>query len=419
MGLYGSLAATGEGHSTPLALALGLLGHLPHEVDPTAARPLLANIWASSSLPLAGSHPVRFGRSQIIWNPDKLLPLHSNGMQFSAFDAHGALLDQEEFYSIGGGFFVDRQGLSTDNALAKIGDPDHRFPEPRFPFHSATELFDICRRKKMSIAEVMLANEAAWTKPNEIVPKLLHIWSVMNDCIERGLRTEGVLPGGLNVRRRAPGMAEKLRRRKRSAQPMDWMAAYAIAVNEENAAGGRIVIAPTAGASGIIPAVLRYLMDTSDDWTDEKTVEFLCVAGAIAMIYKHGASISAAEVGCQGEVGVACSMAAGAFCSVEGGSIEQIEDAAEVGMEHNIGLSCDPIGGLVQIPCIERNVMGAAKAVSAARLALLEDGQGMVSLDEIVKTMLQTGQEMNAKFKETSEAGLAKNTRISANVTEC
>lgn len=341
-------------------------------------------------------------------------------MKFVAKDAEGKILDEDWYYSIGGGFFVDKEGLQANNALAVPGQPLEVVQKtPKYPFRSAQELMDHCRTNNINIAQLAFENEKAWTPENLIRPRLLEIWNVMNASIERGMRTHGVLPGGLNVRRRAPGMFEKLTLRKKSATPLDWMSCFAIAVNEENAAGGRVVTAPTNGAAGIVPAVLRYLIETSDNWTDEQTCEYLAVCGIVGMLFKHGASISAAEVGCQGEVGVACSMAAAGFCHSQGGTVAQIEDAAEIAMEHNIGLSCDPIGGLVQIPCIERNVMGAAKAVASARLALLEQGQGLVSLDEIIKTMLETGLEMSEKYKETAAGGLAKNTKISAAVTEC
>lgn len=417
--LYGSLAATGQGHSTPLALVLGLAGHQPHTVDPSETKEMLAKVWATNELPFMGRHPVHFGKSSIEWRAKETLPLHSNGMEFYALDAKGNVINQDQFYSIGGGFFVDREGLETDNALAIPHQPDWQPTSPRYPFHSATELMSICKETGMSIAQLALANEVAWTREEDIRPKLLKIWEVMNTSIERGMRSQGILPGGLNVRRRAASMTEKLNKRNRSSTSMDWMSVYAIAVNEENAAGGRVVTAPTNGAAGIIPAVLRYAMETTDDWTDEQTCDFLAVAGVVGMLYKSGASISAAEVGCQGEVGVACSMAAAALTHVGGGTVGQIEDAAEIAMEHNIGLSCDPIGGLVQIPCIERNVMGASKAVASSRLALLENGSGLISLDEVIKTMLETGREMSVKYKETADGGLAKNTLISKNVTEC
>ena len=417
--LYGSLSATGEGHATPHALCLGLLGYLPAEVDPKATREEVARVWSDSRLKLLQTKEVTFGRSNIIWSKEEL-KFHSNGMRFCAKGQSDNVINESVFFSIGGGFFVDENGMKTDDALALVGGREERKQgNIKYPFETAAQLLEICQKNNLSIAQVAMENEKTWTPEHEIKPKLLKIWEVMHDSIQRGLHTEGVLPGKLNVVRRAASMRAKLEKRKRSATPFDWMSAYAIAVNEENAAGSRVVTAPTNGAAGIIPAVIKYMLDTGDDVTEDDICEFLAVAGVIGMLFKHGASISAAEVGCQGEVGVACSMAAGALCHVQKGTMEQVEDAAEIGMEHNLGLSCDPVGGLVQIPCIERNVMGAAKAVTSARLALLESGKGLVSLDDVIRTMLETGQEMKTAYKETSRAGLAKQTRISSAVTEC
>ncbi len=330
--LYGSLAATGEGHSTPLAIVLGLSGFAPDTVDPSSVRERVAAVWGKNTLSLMGTHDVQFGRASIAWSPKTTLPLHSNGMTFSAFSSKGELLDEDHFYSIGGGFFVDRDGLVTNNALAVPGAPDAVAPLPRYAFNSGNELMALCATHGLSIAQLALANETTWTPQADIKPRMLNIWRVMNASIERGMVTPGVLPGGLNVRRRAAAMREKLEKRNRSATAMDWMSVYAIAVNEENAAGGRVVTAPTNGAAGIIPAVLRHCIDTMDDFTDDQVVEFLSVCGVVGMLYKSGASISAAEVGCQGEVGVACSMAAAGLCHVQGGSVAQIEDAAEIAM---------------------------------------------------------------------------------------
>jgi L-serine dehydratase len=410
--LYGSLALTGKGHATDTAVTLGLAGWLPAEVDPDAAAALLEDIRASGVLALAGEHRVTFAPDRDIqWMYKESLPFHPNALTLAALDVAGDILLEGTFYSIGGGFVVsEEEARSGATALESAT----RIP---FAFSNAAELLDMAERNGLTIAELMLRNECALRPEADVNAGLDRIWEAMNACIDRGLAREGVLPGGLNVRRRAAKLRATLEARERSddADPliaMDWINAWALAVNEENAAGGKVVTAPTNGAAGVIPAVLRYY-DRYCNGTVEGRRTFLLTAAAIGALYKRNASISAAEVGCQGEIGVACSMAAAGLVAARGGSNQQVENAAEIGMEHNLGLTCDPIRGLVQIPCIERNATGAVKAVDAARLAMLGDGTHHVTLDSVIETMRRTGADMRESYKETSLGGLA------VNVPEC
>ena len=407
--LYGSLALTGKGHCTDRAVLLGLAGHRPHTIDPAAIELTLEQIRGSGRLPLAGRHAIVFDEPlDLLFHRDQTLPLHPNGMRFTALDAGGEVLHRDEFYSTGGGFVV---------RAAEFGrEPDAgKSVRVRYAFESGADLLRICREHGLEMYEVMLANEAAFRPEAETRTALLGISSAMNDCIERGLKGTGLLPGVLKVRRRAARLHRMLVEASGS-QPlhvMDWVNAFALAVNEENAAGGRVVTAPTNGAAGIVPAVIAYYRRFEPGASEEGVLRFLLVAGAMGMLYKRNASISGAEMGCQGEVGVACSMAAAGLVAAMNGTPEQIENAAEIGMEHNLGLTCDPIAGLVQIPCIERNAMGAMKAINAARLAVRGDGTHKVSLDQVIATMRQTGHDMSVIYKETSQGGLA------VNVPEC
>ena len=407
--LYGSLALTGLGHCTDRAVLLGLEGYQPDRIEPDEIEPALARIRGSSRLRLAGQHEIEFDEPlDLLWHRDQRLPLHTNGMRFTALDAAGAVLHREEFYSTGGGFVV-RAAEFGRPAVAGAG-----MPVPH-PFQSATDLLQACRDEGLELHELVLANERAFRPDAETAAALLGIWSVMHGCIERGFRATGLLPGVLKVRRRAARLHRMLIEsgERRPLDVMDWVNAFALAVNEENAAGGRVVTAPTNGAAGIVPAVIAYYRRFEPGASDEGVVRFLLVAGAIGMLYKRNASISGAEMGCQGEVGVACSMAAAGLVAALNGTSEQVENAAEIGMEHNLGLTCDPIAGLVQIPCIERNAMGAVKAINAARLAMRGDGTHKVSLDQVIATMRQTGTDMSVIYKETSQGGLA------VNVPEC
>lgn len=409
--LYGSLALTGKGHATDLAILLGLEGETPEGTDPNTVQNRIEKIRQGHSLNLLGKQKVVFEESsQLLFHYDKQLPYHPNGMRFTAYDSDGKELLVDIFYSVGGGFIIDHAAASKDKHL---GENAHKLP---FPFKTAEELLIICRQNRMMIEDVMMANELTWRSEEAIHQGLLKIWNVMKECVQRGCQQEGILPGGLKVRRRAAGLLRSLTnpdRKKTPAEVMEWVSLWALAVNEENAAGGRVVTAPTNGAAGVIPAVMHYYEKMSEGATDRGIVTFMLTAGAMGILYKEGASISAAEMGCMGEVGVACSMAAAGLAATMGGTNEQIENAAEIGMEHNLGLTCDPIKGLVQIPCIERNTMGAIKAINAAMLALQGDGQHRVSLDQVIATMRQTGHDMQAIYKETSLGGLA------VNVPEC
>jgi L-serine dehydratase len=411
--LYGSLALTGKGHSTDLAVILGLMGATPEGVDPNEVTDIVAKVRHEKKLDLLNVKKIEFIEEQhLLFHYDKQLPYHPNGMRFRAYDASGKELSTQVYYSVGGGFIVNHEAASKD---AHLVENNHTLP---YPFKTCDELLKICRQHKLTMAEVMMANEKTWRSNNEIKHGLLNIWNVMKTCVERGCHQEGILPGGLNVKRRAAGIKQYLAqpentRKKNPAQVMEWVSLWALAVNEENAAGGRVVTAPTNGAAGVIPAVMHYYDKLIPDATEEGIITFMLTAGAMGILYKEGATISAAEMGCMGEVGVACSMAAAGLTAALGGSNEQIENAAEIGMEHNLGLTCDPIKGLVQIPCIERNTMGAIKAINASLLALQGDGTHRVSLDQVIATMRQTGMDMKSIYKETSQGGLA------VNVPEC
>jgi len=406
--LYGSLALTGVGHGTDKAVLMGLIGEVPETVDPETVDCRFQQICTDERLPLLGQHDVAFVYQRDLKFLRKVtLPEHPNGMQITAFDHQAAVLAQEVYFSIGGGFVLSRAEVQAGGG----GRPDTEIP---YPFSTGAELLAIAEKNNLPISQIVLANEKSWLPESEIRGRLLRIWEVMQQCVQAGCEKEGILPGGLKVRRRAATLYRQLTEDFELGENdpsivMDWVNLYALAVNEENAAGGRVVTAPTNGAAGILPAVLHYYQRFTKSSDQEGVIRFLLTAGAIAMLYKARASISGAEVGCQGEVGVACSMAAGALVEVMGGTPRQVEQAAEIGMEHNLGLTCDPIGGLVQVPCIERNAMGSVKAINAARLALRGDGFHHVSLDKVIATMRRTGQDMNRKYKETSRGGLAVN----------
>jgi len=405
--LYGSLALTGLGHGTDRAVLVGLEGADPETVDPDSIDPTLQRVRTSNRIRLLGRHEIDFNeKAQLLLLRTERLPGHPNGMRFTA-TADGKTLREEEYYSIGGGFIV-RAGESQAREATER-------PHPPYPFNSGAELLVLCRENGLELFELVLANERTWASEEQVRAGVLHLWQVMQQCVERGFHQSGVLPGPLKVRRRAPKLYRVLTESGASKplEAMDWVNAFALAVNEENAAGGRVVTAPTNGAAGIVPAVLHFYRRFEPGSSDEGVIRFLLVAAAIGMLYKRNASISGAEMGCQGEVGVACSMAAAGLVAALQGSNEQIENAAEIGMEHNLGLTCDPVGGLVQIPCIERNAMGAVKAINAARLAIRGDGSHKVSLDHVIATMRQTGADMSTIYKETSQGGLA------VNVTEC
>ncbi|HET6724499.1 MAG TPA: L-serine ammonia-lyase [Gammaproteobacteria bacterium] len=407
--LYGSLALTGRGHGTDRAILLGLSGETPDGVDPDSIDSALAKIRGEQRIRLLGEYEIDFNEeADLLLRRDQVLPKHSNGMHFTARDEGGEVLLAEDFYSIGGGFIIRGDADPGDAA----GDDAVTTP---YPFNSAAELLAHASENDLTIAELMLANEAAWRPEAETRAHLLDIWRVMQECVERGTREDGTLPGGLKVRRRAARLYRDLMAQEKAGDldVMDWVNLFAMAVNEENAAGGRVVTAPTNGAAGIIPAVLHYYVRFVDEADEEGVLRFLLTAGAIGILYKKNASISGAEMGCQGEVGVACSMAAGGLVAALKGNNNTIENAAEIGMEHNLGLTCDPVGGLVQVPCIERNAMGSWKAINAARLAMRGDGRHSVSLDQVIETMRQTGRDMQTIYKETSQGGLA------VNVTEC
>jgi len=409
--LYGSLGATGKGHGSDKAVLLGLEGEEPDLVEPDAIAPRLQRLRESQTLNLLGSHPVAFNEREDLKFLRKALPFHPNGMRLYALDASGTTLLEKIYYSVGGGFVIS-QDAQGQPALV---------PDPKvlpYPFSSGAELLQCCGESGLSIAQVMWHNELAWRNAEAVRSGLLRIWNVMQACVLRGIATEGVLPGGFKVKRRAAELYRGLTAHPEAAlkdplQVMDWINLYALAVNEENAAGGRVVTAPTNGAAGIVPAVLHYYTRFVSGANEQGVIDFLLTAAAIGILYKENASISGAEVGCQGEVGVACSMAAGALAQVMGGSPEQVENAAEIGMEHHLGLTCDPVGGLVQIPCIERNAIASVKAINAARMALRGDGTHFVSLDKVIKTMRETGADMMTKYKETSRGGLA------VNIVEC
>jgi len=410
--LFGSLAFTGRGHGTDKAVMLGLSGELPDQVDPDSIDGILQKIQASGQIHLAGKFQIGFSeKTDLLFNKRETLPHHSNGMRFVAWDKKGELLLERDYYSVGGGFVVNQDEAASD----RIVKDKTRLP---YPFSTGDELLHLCAGHDLRIADIMLANEQAWRSEQEIRDGLIKIWDAMQSCICRGYTSTGVLPGGLKVQRRAPALYRELVKQDQDEiqdplKIIDWVNLYALAVNEENAAGGRVVTAPTNGAAGIIPAVLNYYVNFIPDSDEEGVIEFLLTAGAIGILYILNASISWAEVGCQGEVGVACSMAAGGLTAALGGTMAQVENAAEIGMEHNLGLTCDPVGGLVQIPCIERNAMASVKAINAQRLAIQGAGTHKVSLDKVIKTMRDTGADMKNHYKETSRGGLA------VNVIEC
>ncbi|WP_448609214.1 L-serine ammonia-lyase [Geodermatophilus sp. URMC 60] len=408
--LFGSLGATGHGHGSVKAVVLGLEGEQPDLVDPAAAGPRVDAVRREGKLALAGEHPIAFSvDDDVVLHRRKRLEFHSNGMRFRALDAEGDEVDRREYYSVGGGFVLDEDDAGNP-AIVEDATP------VRYPFRTGEELLARTRETGLRISDVMLANELAWRSEAEVRAGLLHIWSVMQECVERGTRTTGVLPGGLRVRRRAAALRAQLEGHPDETDPlraMEWVTLYALAVNEENAAGGRVVTAPTNGAAGIVPAVLHYYRDFIGSYGEDGVVRFLLTAAAVGLLFKENASISGAEVGCQGEVGSACSMAAAALAEVIGGTPEQVENAAEIGIEHNLGLTCDPVGGLVQIPCIERNAVGSVKAITAARMAVRGDGRHHVPLDKAIKTMRETGADMKDKYKETARGGLA------LNIVEC
>ncbi|MFC0529053.1 L-serine ammonia-lyase [Phytohabitans kaempferiae] len=408
--LFGSLGATGVGHGTPRAVILGLEGEDPATVDTQTAPARETSVRASRGLRLAGAHKIHFHPdNDLVMHRRRSLPAHPNGMVFVASDVSGNLLRTRTYYSVGGGFVVDEDALGRDRIVVDT-------TPVRYPFSTAAELLDTCAREGLRISDVMLANELAWRAEDEVRSGLLQLWSIMASSVEAGCAREGVLPGGLRVPRRAPALFRRLRAGTSSAdslEAMDWVNLFALAVNEENASGGRIVTAPTNGAAGIIPAVLHYYARFVPGADDDGIVRFLLTAAAIGILFKENASISGAEVGCQGEVGSACSMAAGGLAEVLGATPAQVENAAEVGLEHNLGLTCDPVGGLVQIPCIERNAIASVKAINAARLAIHGNGTHKVSLDTAIKTMRDTGRDMHDRYKETARGGLA------VNVVEC
>ncbi|CAN5645961.1 L-serine ammonia-lyase [soil metagenome] len=410
--VFGSLALTGRGHGTDKAVLMGLEGHWPNAIDPDIIPGALKRIRGDRQVMLAGRHAIAFDeKTDLVMNKRQKLPHHTNGMRFAAFDADGNEIATRDYYSVGGGFVVNQDEAAEDRIVADQ-------TQVRYPFNSGDELIATCNANGISVAELMYANEQAWRTHAEIDAGLDELWAAMQSCVERGIQSPGILPGGLRVTRRAPRLhAELVARPEAMADDplttLDWVNLYALAVNEENAAGGRVVTAPTNGAAGIVPAVLHYYLRFCRNASQQGVRDFLLTAAAIGILYKENASISGAEVGCQGEVGVACSMAAGGLAAILGGTPGQVENAAEIGMEHNLGLTCDPIGGLVQIPCIERNAMGSVKAINASRMALRGDGKHKVSLDKVIKTMRDTGRDMKDKYKETSRGGLA------VNVIEC
>ena len=415
--VFGSLALTGRGHGTDKAVLMGLEGHWPNEINPDIIPAALERIRKDKKIHLLGQRDIAFDEKRdLVMNKRQKLPFHTNGMRFSAFDVDGNEIATRDYYSVGGGFVVNQDEAAEDRIVADTTPLPH-------PFASGNELLAQCQRSGLTIAQLMFENEKVWRSEDDIRAGLREIWQAMQSCVARGIRAEGTLPGGLHVTRRAPALHHELASRPEAAMRdpltvLDWVNLYALAVNEENAAGGRVVTAPTNGAAGILPAVAHYYERFCASEKDAGVREagiftYLLTAAAVGILYKENASISGAEVGCQGEVGVACSMAAAGLTAALGGSLGQIENAAEIGMEHNLGLTCDPIGGLVQIPCIERNAMGAVKAINASRIPLRGDGQHKVSLDKVIKTMRDTGRDMQDKYKETSRGGLA------VNVIEC
>lgn len=413
--LYGSLGATGKGHGSDMAVILGLMGQEPDKVDPDDIPALLDKVHQTGQIALNGVQAVTFDPEvDIVMNWRETLPVHANGMRIDAFGRGDAVMCARTYYSVGGGFVVTEELASDESRQKTVAPGNDVLP---WPFNSGEDLLLLTEQHQCSIAEVMRRNECYWRPEEETVEKLMQIWQTMQACVERGCRTEGMLPGRFKVKRRAPLLLQSLPEKEAIREDplllMDWVNLYALAVNEENAAGGRVVTAPTNGAAGIIPAVLHYYVNFVKTADQKGIIDFFLTAAAIGLLYKKNASISGAEVGCQGEVGVACSMAAAALCAVLGGTPTQVENAAEIGMEHHLGLTCDPVGGLVQIPCIERNAIASVKAINAARMALRGDGTHNVSLDNVIKTMRETGADMMSKYKETSRGGLA------VNIVEC
>ena len=421
--LYGSLGATGKGHGSGKAILLGLMGEIPAEVDIESIQVRVKHILEFKSIKLAGTESINFDYDKdIIFHRKKSLPFHANGMMITAFDANEEILYDKIYYSVGGGFVVDDS--ERDQVTSPIKQNKTVLP---YLFNSADELLALCKKENLSISEMMLQNECVWRSEAQVKDKLLSIWQVMQDCVSAGCKNTGVLPGGLKVKRRAAelyhSLENKLTHEQYNQGSMDWVNLYALAVNEENAAGGRVVTAPTNGAAGIIPALLHYYVNFCSAYKEdgeEGIIRFLLTAAAIGIIIKKNASISGAEVGCQGEIGSACAMAAAGLTEVLGGTPAQIENAAEIGIEHNLGLTCDPIGGLVQVPCIERNAMGSVKAINASRMALRGNGVHFVSFDKAVITMRETGKDMATKYKETSRGGLALQViEVPVNIVEC
>ncbi|HZX17761.1 MAG TPA: L-serine ammonia-lyase [Pseudomonas sp.] len=404
--LYGSLSATGVGHGSDRAVIMGLMGEWPDQIDPSSIEPRIAELLASGQLQLGGRVGIAFD-----WQCDMLLleenlPYHPNAMTLSTFAVDGSLLHENTYYSVGGGFVVDAEQAASGQL-----DQDHTVLP--YDFSSAEELLRLCKEHGLRVSELMMANEKAWRSEAEINSGLMRLWQAMRECVEQGLQHEGILPGGLNVKRRAAKLHRSLQEMSKpnvigsTLSGMEWVNLFALAVNEENAAGGRMVTAPTNGAAGIIPAVLHYFVRFSPAVSEANVVDYLLAAAAIGILCKKNASISGAEVGCQGEVGSACAMAAAGLAEILGATPEQVENAAEIGLEHNLGLTCDPVGGLVQVPCIERNAIAAVKAINAAQMALRGDGQHFISLDRVIRTMRDTGADMHDKYKETSRGGLA------------
>lgn len=403
--LYGSLSATGVGHATDRACLLGLMGQWPDRIDPQSIEPRIAQVLQEQCLILDGSHPVAFEYARDLLLLDESLPYHPNAMSLEAFTEQGSLFSQT-YYSVGGGFIVEQAEID-----APQGDTD--LVKLPYEFNSAAELLALCKAHQLSVGQLMMANECAWRPEAEVREGLLKIWAAMGECVNNGLRNEGILPGGLQVKRRAAKLHRSLQQLGKpnvigsTLSAMEWVNLYALAVNEENAAGGRMVTAPTNGAAGIIPAVLHYYMKFNPGACDDDVVAFLLAAAAVGILCKKNASISGAEVGCQGEVGSACSMAAAGLAEVLGATPAQLENAAEIALEHNLGLTCDPVGGLVQVPCIERNAIAAVKAINAVQMALRGDGEHFISLDRVIRTLRDTGADMHANYKETSRGGLA------------
>lgn len=406
--LYGSLSATGVGHATDKAVLLGLMGFDPEHIDTQVSTSLIEDVLENNVIQLNQQKTISFDYKHDVLFLDESLPYHPNAMELIAYNEAQEILYAETYYSVGGGFIVSQRQLATTQTETN----DVKVP---YPFHSAAELLSLCKTHHLSVSELMLENEKSWRSEAEIRSKIMEIWKVMQQCIHNGLINDGILPGGLNVKRRAKKIHDKLLNKKNSNlivttfHAMEWVNLFALAVNEENAAGGRVVTAPTNGAAGIIPAVLYYYVTFSKDFSEDKVVRFFLSAAAVGILCKLNASISGAEVGCQGEVGSACAMASAGLAEILGESPEQVEHAAEIGLEHNLGLTCDPIGGLVQVPCIERNAIAAVKAINAAQMALHDDDEHFVTLDKVIQTMKETGKDMSEKYKETSKGGLAVN----------